>query len=306
MAPRRWPARRTSRRSSGSISPTTRSVRPAATRWPGRRCWPACVSLDLTGCRIGPDAAAELLGQLRDPETLRLASNDIGDPGALAIAAQRRWTRLRILDIAHDAIAGDGFVALAEAPQLAGLTTLTIRGNEPGERGWRALVETSRFPGLVEGSWRRQLAVTDTTLGPADAARTVPGDFELKLRRRGCFGTCPIFAVTAHADGRLEYRGENYVRISGKVEDRVEQNRIKLVLAALDKFERTSPAEHPARGRGCNVHTFDNENVRVEVRRGGKTLQYDSEELCPTAASFTEIFALADRICALLDTGRWI
>lgn len=257
--------------------------------------------LDLTGCELGDEAAATLLASLRDPATLRLARNQLGDASARAIAAQRGWTSLRVLDVSLNRIGDDGFVALADAPQLAGLERLELIHNNPGERGLRAMVESPHLVRFVDERWRRALALHSTILSPEDAARSIPPDFELTLHRLGCFGTCPIFTVTVRADGSLEYQGERHVRVTGPVQDRVDLDRVRLLLGAVERFYATDPDRRVA----CNVRIFDNENVAVRVRRDGRERNHASEALCPTAPAFEAIYELANRVDALLVTGRW-
>jgi Domain of unknown function (DUF6438) len=37
----------------------------------------------------------------------------------------------------------------------------------------------------------------------------------IKLERTACLGTCPIYSVTIFSDGRLEYKGEMFVKAKG-------------------------------------------------------------------------------------------
>lgn len=261
--------------------------------------------LDLTNCEIGEPATTKLLSSLRNPEVLLLSSNAIGDGGAKAIAARSEWTRLRTLELGGNAIGPDGAVALAGATHLATLEKILIRGNPVGERGWRALVASQPLARFVDAYWRRQLALLDTTLSPEDAGRKIPSDFEIVLRHGGCHGSCPVFTISVRADGRLDYRGDRHVTVTGPVQERVDPTRIRLILAAIDTFLVTEPGRYPAPGGGCTVHVFDTD-LSVRITRDGQSAVYTNENICPTAPAHKALFHLAARVGALLDTARWM
>ncbi len=48
--------------------------------------------------------------------------------------------------------------------------------------------------------------------GPEDAATTVDS---ITLERQPCFGFCPVYTVTLHGDGRVEYNGADFVEVTG-------------------------------------------------------------------------------------------
>jgi hypothetical protein len=50
---------------------------------------------------------------------------------------------------------------------------------------------------------------------PAPRARHVHYS-EVTLQRGPCFGTCPTYVVTLHADGRIEWDGQGNVRVTGR------------------------------------------------------------------------------------------
>ncbi|MBA3546168.1 MAG: hypothetical protein H0T76_06785 [Nannocystis sp.] len=261
--------------------------------------------LDLRTCELDDQAALALVNHLKNPESLVLSDNNIGDAGAAAIAARRDWTRLRTLHIYHSGISDDGAVALAAAPQLADLEELWLDHNKIGERGWRALVGSSTLARFVDDTWRSSLALHDSTLGPDDAARKIPGDLELELSRDSCFGRCPVYSVTLRGDGRLEYRGESYVARVGQAEAHIDRGRIQLILAALEVFVATAPERHKSRSADCKARIADNSNVTLKVRRGGRTRTYATRSICPSSSAWEALYTLANRIDNLLATNRW-
>ena len=56
-----------------------------------------------------------------------------------------------------------------------------------------------------EARWNQLRAATPGGPVGVDATSSI------SLRRTGCFGWCPIYRVTIHASGRVDYLGEHYV-----------------------------------------------------------------------------------------------
>ncbi len=53
---------------------------------------------------------------------------------------------------------------------------------------------------------------TNDNTGSESAAPTVE---TITLERQPCFGFCPVYTLTIHADGRVEYNGTEYVEVTG-------------------------------------------------------------------------------------------
>lgn len=256
--------------------------------------------LNIARCGVDGASIGALLGELAAPERLLLAGNRIGDAGALVIASRREWGGLRELDVRDGDIGADGIVALATAPQLAGLTRLEIGGNHPDERAWRALVGSASLARFVTADWRAALALHDTSLSPADAARRIPPDFQLHLTRACAFGDCKRFTVTVDADGAFDYDRTHPNDPPHPFHARLDAERLRLILAALDRM-LTGVAGIPRLPEaGCESIIADLPPVRVEVRRDGKVLEFNSEVLCNGVEGWRVMWDFAARIDALL------
>ena len=72
---------------------------------------------------------------------------------------------------------------------------------------------------------------SNTTPPPAHA----PGDIVASLSRGGCYGDCPIYTVTLHRDGTVDYDGEQYVKVTGKQTGHVDAAAVSALEAQFAK-----------------------------------------------------------------------
>ncbi|MGX5172430.1 DUF6438 domain-containing protein [Aliikangiella sp. IMCC44653] len=67
---------------------------------------------------------------------------------------------------------------------------------------------------------------------------TVPGEFdltsfELKIRRGGCFGPCPIYDVLLKGDGSVQFKGQKFVAIVGERSKHLDSNKVNSIISKL-------------------------------------------------------------------------
>jgi len=85
-----------------------------------------------------------------------------------------------------------------------------------------------------------QARIEDTvTISPPEKWRTPHEPFpiaidattlSISLKRTICMGTCPIYTVTIHGDGHVDYNGENFVHIKGKQTTRIAPEKVQALL----------------------------------------------------------------------------
>jgi hypothetical protein len=66
-------------------------------------------------------------------------------------------------------------------------------------------------------------------VGRAEAQLT-----KISLERTPCFGTCPVYKLTVHSDGKVEYEGKDYVKEKGSRSSKIDQ---KLFLRLMKKVD---------------------------------------------------------------------
>jgi hypothetical protein len=53
------------------------------------------------------------------------------------------------------------------------------------------------------------------------------------LERTACFGTCPIYKVTVHTDGTVEYQGKRFVKVVGQQVAKLSPEQVKALRTAF-------------------------------------------------------------------------
>ena len=127
---------------------------------------------------------------------------------------------------------------------------------------------------VIENSFRDVTVITNKVSGkyaegcPHDEEATPPssigtGDF-VKLSRGGCFGTCPIYAVTISENGDVVWEGHSYVRSTGESRSKIAPESAR---ALIQQFMA------PRFWALCGAYSAsitDNATVETQVRIGGR------------------------------------
>lgn len=127
----------------------------------------------------------------------------------------------------------------------------------------------------------------------------------IRLSRTPCFGRCPVYSVTVHADGRVEYHGERWVASMGNHGGEADPRE----LAALGAFLQARPlppvADYRPGKPGCGTPvTTDLPGASITIEQAGKTRTLHHYPGCPGAPDW--LAELATRIDRAAASGRWV
>lgn len=115
---------------------------------------PALVGMEqlvLASAQIGDEGALALAeAPLTALTKLDLWGNQIGDKGAHALAWSPQLARLKQLDLGYNQLGPEGARALATSPHMAGLSLLVLSGNQIGAEGAHAIANSPRLAGLTQ------------------------------------------------------------------------------------------------------------------------------------------------------------
>ena len=89
----------------------------------------------------------------------------------------------------------------------------------------------------------------------AGSAVFVPSGLEVTFSRTACMGACPVYTVTIHRDGRVDWDGTEHVLVVGKAHKQLERTGLGQLEVALDAahfFERERDGRMPP--PPCDTH----------------------------------------------------
>jgi len=138
----------------------------------------------------------------------------------------------------------------------------------------------------------------------ARAAVADTADFEVELRRSGCYGRCPAYRVSLRGDGMVTFVGERDVGSIGEHQAQVSAEAV----AALQAQLRSAPFSS-LKGRytpddpRCGQVVSDMASVSIVISDGG-TRQIEHYLGCSNAPA--SLYTLAQAIDEATGSARWI
>jgi len=72
---------------------------------------------------------------------------------------------------------------------------------------------------------------------PGYASAQIDGEItQISLQKTACFGTCPVYKVTIHADGAVIFHGERFVASIGEFESSVNAGQFEILVDAIKQI----------------------------------------------------------------------
>ena len=149
----------------------------------------------------------------------------------------------------------------------------------------------------IASAWRADQSADLSSLSAADL-KTVT----VRLKRIGCYGTCPAYTVTIYGDGRVEYDGEGHVAEKGKREGRVEADTIRALTLEFAKAKfLTLPADYLE--ANCRRYCTDMPTAVTELSVRG--VSHNVKHYYGCAGVPKTLFELESAIDKSADVERW-
>jgi len=127
---------------------------------------------------------------------------------------------------------------------------------------------------------------------------TVP-EVMATLQRTGCLGVCPIYKLTIYRDGRVEYDGEHYVKVHGRVVTYVPTRELR---SLDDEFERAHYLDLD--DSYTHYDATDDPSQITSYRLNGRTktiTHYGGDSHAPR--QLTDVEGWID---VVVDSDRWV
>ena len=135
-------------------------------------------------------------------------------------------------------------------------------------------------------------------------SRSAPADgFELRMRRSGCFGSCPSYEVVIHADGRVDYFGSAHVAAGGARQGQADGEALARLRRRLD--DAALPWGDYVRGTpGCGAWATDMPGATIDAWVDGRWRSIRHDFGCSAAPA--ELKALEQDIDAAALSEQWV
>jgi hypothetical protein len=129
-----------------------------------------------------------------------------------------------------------------------------------------------------------------------------PQSAVVELSRDPCRGRCPVYTITIHGDGAVEYVGRRFVKVEGRQTGSLKSEEFAKILQELDQ------AHFVALDDRAFSWCFDTSSVSVTVSLDGRTKSVTSDAGC-TGAKLgvqAEFVRAADDIDEIVGSAQWV
>ncbi len=126
---------------------------------------------------------------------------------------------------------------------------------------------------------------------------------KITLERTPCFGTCPVYELTVHRSGRVEFEGKEHVRQKGSHQGRISPGDFDRLVKKIGEinFFGLNDRYDGKRPDGSGVTVTDLPTRRTRVTRGDRTKTVENYFRGPPGLK-----ELEDLIDQLARSARWI
>lgn len=166
-------------------------------------------------------------------------------------------------------------------------------------------MEPGRFAGVYDRDMTRctvLLLAGLVTAAPAlaqDSTRAV-----ITLERTTCFGTCPAYTVRITSDGRVDYEGKQFVRVTGHVSADIPAEDVAALVDAFDQigyFTLDDSYRFVVHADGTHSFVTDLPTTTTSIQLGNRT-----KKIVDYVGAPAVLKELERRIDAVAGTMRWV
>lgn len=125
----------------------------------------------------------------------------------------------------------------------------------------------------------------------------------ITLERTPCFGTCPVYQLTIHRSGRVEYEGKDHVREKGIRTGKISAEDFNKLAKKIDEinFFHLNQRYDGKNPDGTGVTVTDLPTRKIAVTRDGRTKTVENYFRGPRGLKEFE-----DLIDELTKSARWV
>ena len=124
----------------------------------------------------------------------------------------------------------------------------------------------------------------------------------IEMLRGPCFGSCPVYSLTLHGDGLVEYRGIRFVRVKEKQTTRASSEQLMQVLRDLDRIHFFTLEDR------AFLWCFDSSSASISVSVDGKQKRVttDNCNVGGNGGPKARFLQIADQIDTIAGSKQWV
>jgi Domain of unknown function (DUF6438) len=142
------------------------------------------------------------------------------------------------------------------------------------------------------------------TPSPAPTPTPDYSSVQITLERTACFGFCPIYTLTIHGDGLVEYEGTEHVSVKGHQTTQLTQAQVAEVVAAFQQADYFNLKEN------YTASVTDIPSTITSFALNGRTKHITNYGGCmtdePDQKAPQSLCDLETKIDTLVNTSQWI
>lgn len=129
----------------------------------------------------------------------------------------------------------------------------------------------------------------------------------ITLERGACFGTCPVYVLKIYEDGKVEYDGKEFVKVTGKANGQITKDALQALIREFEKIDYMNLDDRYEIGtKNCPEGWTDDSSAITSLNWQGKEKKIRHYHGCRGAAVLDQLTALENKIDEVVNTRRWI
>jgi hypothetical protein len=134
----------------------------------------------------------------------------------------------------------------------------------------------------------------------------------ITLERTACFGPCPIYKLSIWADGRVQYEGNNNVKIKGVEKTHISSEEIAKITEAFNSINFFALRDqYQSVEDGCKTVATDSPSVIIGIKIGDQQKTVNHYHGCladvdPYRIYPNNLVEFENKIDEIVGTPRWI
>jgi len=127
-------------------------------------------------------------------------------------------------------------------------------------------------------------------------------DLLIRLQRDACFGTCPIYNLIIHFDGKVEYEGIAFVKVEGKQSSQISHVQLEELVNAIESVDFFSlQDQYPP-----SVTDMPFIQLSITLNGQNKTVQHYGSLACGEEKSLKKLCELEHKIDTIVNSNQWV